>query len=411
MTVTQSGTPFRQRTRTVGLLLGLMSAVTSCTGTDTTPDTIHPTPANVRSRESLTHQISQRENETGSPRLRELASALKSPRRRLEIGAPGAQSPVVFSRIHDVAIDHAGRTFVLDKSMSLVRVFDENGMLLDEFTGTDHMKLQVPEALDLTATGVIVSDRNTTKQRLKMFEKIDGVYRATRTIMSTLTADDLCVLGPNVYVRGVFPDLTSPGLIHTYTLAGASVGSFARPYQAENLIARVQMSKGRIACVPESNAILALSDRLPYLTAYSPGGHELWVSELTTFQLPRIVEGNSDRGRYFHITRRATFDIPASLIPLVNGVVLLQIARVEPGETDLPPMQSYLVESSTGEGLYLGTDLPLIYASQWPRLMAVETKPYAKLVEYAASGAIATKSALAGGRPAVLRGVPHQSRD
>lgn len=222
-------------------------------------------------------------------------------------------------------------------------------------------------------------------QRIKMFARDGASYRLARTIPVDLTPEDLCVLGDHLYVRGVEPQKADSRLVHKYSLRGPHVASFGAAYRSYNQIVRVQMSKGRIACSQDAGVIIAVSERLPFIHGYAPDGKLLWVSKIADFLSPRIVEGVDDKGSYFNISRRRTFDFPFSVLPLTNGHVLIQVARVHPGGED-SEIHSYVLDSRTGVGLYVGPSLPRVVAVHWPRLFGVETKPYAKLVEHKLAG-------------------------
>lgn len=365
-----------------GLGVVLLLCATSCRQAGYPNDTLHPTAANIVSDDAIRASITRMDDANAPTALRRTASSLRSLAVRLTIGTADGEPTQVFSRIVDATVNVVGEILVLDKSLGTVRVFDEGGTFVTEFSGADQSRLASPDAIESASnTDVIVADRSVSHQRIKMFARDGASYRLVRTIPVDLTPEDVCVMGDYLYVRGVEPQKLDSPLVHKYSLRGPYVASFGAAYTSHNQIVRVQMSKGRIACSPDAGVIIAVSERLPFIHGYAPDGKLLWVSKIADFLSPRIVEGVDDKGSYFNISRRRAFDFPAGVVPLTDGQVLIQVARVHPGGQD-SELHSYVLDSRTGVALYVGPSLPRVIAVRWPRLFGVETKPYAKLVEH-----------------------------
>lgn len=124
-----------------GVGVMLLLCATSCRQATHPNDILHPTAENTVADDGIRASITRTDDANTPSALRETASWLQSLIVRLTIGTAKGDPTQIFSRIVDATVNAAGEILVLDKSLGVVRVFDEGGLFVTEFSGAGQSRL------------------------------------------------------------------------------------------------------------------------------------------------------------------------------------------------------------------------------------------------------------------------------
>lgn len=302
----------------------------------------------------------------------------------MSVGQASGDGSLMFSRVTAAAIDRSGDLFVVDRSLGVVRVFDERGSYKTEFGAGGPRGLASPEAIAVYGDGrVAVLDKGTPEAAVKQYRRSGQSYQFVGAIPAEANADDLCQANDELFVRATAPIEADGKLIWRFASDGSQAGSFGRAYKTNNVLVRGRMSAGRIACVPTSRMVIAMSDRLPYVWGYTESGELKWVARFADINLPMIEEGFDAQGGFFHISRQKAFDLPITLVPLTPTTVLVQWASVSGGsDGKLTAIHSFVIDVRTGNGAYSGSALPQVLTARWPQVITLQREPFVHVKEF-----------------------------
>lgn len=353
--------PSPSRLRIVQTLL--LVASSSCTG-EGGQATRHPTTTNVPSS-----PIVWSEAEHGRDFLHERTNS---------IGAVTQPVEEVFGLIRDVASDSAGRLYVLDSRFNEIRVFSSEGTFLGTAggPGSGPGEFQHPEAIEiLEDQSVLVADRGG---RIKLLNPLSCGLSERASILLDFAPESMCVLEDQVFLRGWTADQAP--IIHAADLEGSITFSFGAAYESLSALVSWRLSSGSIACVPETNTIVELSLRLPFVRGYSDKGELLWVAEIPGFRQMEIWE---DARGGIGLRAGVEHELGLSAVPLRGGRVLVQTQRqVQEGESRtarVTEIRTFLVDAADGSGQMISSNLPIIVATAGSNMVGVQQVPFPQL--------------------------------
>lgn len=346
-----------------------------------TGDVRHPTRENLPSGNALAAMISPT---AGEPSLRGLAGRLTGAEPLITVGAAEGAPDEVFGVVEDIAPGADGRFWVLDSRYNNVREFAPDGRLLRTFSGPGRGpdELMAPEAVERDAAGrLIVADRHN---RLKIFAGADGEFRATETVSVRFVPEDFCLLDGRIFVQAA----TDAAVVHAFDLSGEPRASFAEAYRSPNALVRNQLSDGPIACSADAGIVAFMPKYLPVIRAYGADGRVRWTSRIENFRPMQMTEGVDEKGQPFldFSPPADGFHFASGLTALPGGVLLVQVglhtAESLRERSEHAELHSYLVNGSTGRGMYAGASLPRIVAASSDRLYAAVSDPVPQAVVY-----------------------------
>lgn len=346
---------------------------------------VHPTAENIPSDEAVDYVIPQRRPE-GRSVLHVLARRLSEAEQIGSIGALEGTREEMIGKIADIATGADGTLYLLDARYNEVRIYDAKGAFVRAFGGPG----QGPKAF--MRPGVITRDRagrllvaDQARGAFKLFERKGSSFVETETVSYKMVQVDLCTLEGKLYLRGAKVGNVKRGSIHVYSASGELERSFGTVYKTDHPHVRLRLSEGTIACSEEAQTIVSTFHDLPTMYGYTPDGELKWTSKLKAF-VPYEVIGMANGGARFNLGKRES-DIVMGMTAIPEGYVLIQVAHRTPKdmiekEKMYSALHSYLMAAETGEGVYVGSSLPPIYAVTRDRIIAGVNDPFPQVQIY-----------------------------
>lgn len=335
---------------------------------------VHPTRGNIPRDEELAHVISIANSVVTDPNLRHWAHSLSGLVEVLRIGAQEGEASRVFGKVQDVAMGNAGIIYVLDTGLNEIQLFNLRGEYVGELGPAEDLfgEFVAPQAMALDGRGrVVVAD---LYRNLKTFERQPSGAVVAHTYRLPAAPRDLCAIGDVVYVQGF---RFEGGSIHKLLPTG-DVSSFGMEYQADHWLVRQRLSRGPIGCVGSTHTIVGALATLPVIYGYSTTGTLLWVSKLSDFTSPTIVEGQDRKGHYIR-EESTDFDIARRLVWLEEDYVLLQVGRFDSKAArdgkEYSLLRTYLVSAQSGDGVFVGEGVEEVFAFHAPYLVTARQDP------------------------------------
>jgi hypothetical protein len=294
------------------------------------------------------------------------------------IGVFDGPEAFVLGEVGDVVLS-GGRVYVLDVQAQDVRVFSTAGAHLATFGGPGEGpgELFRPKALTHRPDSetVWVADEG---RRLSQFSFNDEAPRFDGTVKVDTGVTDVCFTAGTLVVHGLLV-VEERGPLQRLTTAGEVTTVFGHqaygsPSHSLNTLFNMRT---KIACSRRSPLIF-YGTNLGELRAHQADGELVWITALTDFIWPDARELRD--GRY-SMVRQARLNKLVGLTVLPDEsseALLVQVSLQEPGrETggtwyEETRLDSYLIDPLTGEGGYVGSDLPLVVAAR-PGVVATLT--------------------------------------
>ncbi len=222
----------------------------------------------------------------------------------------------------DVAVDDAGRLYVLDSRFHEVKVFDTNGALLESVGGRGKGPGEFAGPTSIAVDGkqrLYVGDMTRV---VHVFDWSDGRLKYKRMFRLRVEPRDMCFMRGHLLVHGL--TLEDNRLIHVYDRDGSYERSFAVLYDSGNGLVDYKLSLGRIACLQsEGTVVYAPISVIPEIRGYSIRGDLLWVTRVLDYK-PILFE-EMPGGSRITVPGRGYHRI-LSLVSGGGGCLVLQIA-------------------------------------------------------------------------------------
>lgn len=223
-----------------------------------------------------------------------LYSQIGNAEKMYQIGKQKGSAYEILGRITAVVTDQNKNIYVLDGRKNTVLVYNASGKFLYQFGrgGRGPGEFQSPTDMKMDSQeNIYIADRFYL---IHKFAKQNGRYTHQKDIKIDVIPDGFCIMNKKIYVRGLKAGRSkkiSYDTIHAYQLAdGKSLFSFGKPYNAENLLVKKQLSDGKFVCDDITNTIISTFDMMPYLFGYTERGQIKWISEITPFKSRPIIE-------------------------------------------------------------------------------------------------------------------------
>lgn len=280
--------------------------------------------------------------------------------------------PTAFGLVGDAEPGDPGQVFVLDVMER--RVGAATGAEPVAWTGRPGRgpgELFIPVALAAGRNGMLyVLDRGN--QRIEAYAARGAALRRTGSIPLPFVPEDLCTLGDRIFVLGAYRERAihelDPG-------TGAVLSSFAPDPQLRDDLLATFRTGGYLACGP--------GDEITFLPTLRP------VVERFSARTGAFL-GSADIPGYRAVAVRrtgegVTFSAPggvhdraASITPLPDGRLLLQVGQLRPGAAtphEFTEIRTYLLSWPDGGIRPLADDLHRITAAADGWALAVGTDP------------------------------------
>jgi outer membrane protein assembly factor BamB len=310
--------------------------------------------------------------------LTDVVAALRGAELLYRIGERDADPEHMFGLVSDVTVQD-GVFYTLDARFSELRRYRvETGALQGRLGGPGEgpAELHAPENLHVVGEDVVaVSDPQ--RVAVKVLALRADTLKHLRTIRHRLPMAATCVRDSTIYVHAIDPKSESRHTIHAFTLQGEKTAAFGAGYRSESPVLSLQLSSGPIACVCDKSLVVTAQQGTPMLYGYSAAsGERRWVTRVEDYRPVHVeVRGQATRfrgeDRSDSITRRLTV--------LPTGDVLVQVMHRTPQSkrtSSWSRIDSYVLSADTGNGVYVGSDLPPIYDADARHLYAATEIPY-----------------------------------
>ena len=301
--------------------------------------------------------------------------ALLDARTVVEIGEQSATGPELFGVIADVARDEDGSTYVLDRTVGEIRVFDTSGGFVTSFGGQGEGPDELRSAWRLAVLSdrrVVVGDHGGPA---KIFGPSSSGYELVGPLLGdspslALQVDDMCSAGDRVFIHS--RNLVNPNgdslVIHEVSPDGGGVlGSFAEAYKSEFARDRSMRSLGALACSHEPASIVYGLYYFPIVKAYVSDGTHLWTALIEDHVQAPVYQNNPSEPTVHPIG--APSEYTHSIHAMPSGFLVLQTVlyeTVEKGEDwedwewQVVRRRTYLIDQYTGEGGLVSDGFPSI---------------------------------------------------
>lgn len=352
---------------------------------------VHPDRLNLTVAGAVS-DVRRRDTASALRGLTETASRLRRAVRVDSIGTLDGPERTVLGLIADVAVDRARRVYVLDMAFEVVRVFSDSGVPLFEFgrSGNGPLEFRTPVALWIHASDqtVFVVDAG---HGIKQF-RLDAAGRPTLLRQTPLkgSARDACTFGEGVaslVATANRADSSSDANNMVYvTMSGGGERSFGSGYRSPNWLTRYVMGEGVIGC--GRNQVVAALSALPFIRAFRGDGTPIWTARLADFTPPRMVESKTARGQSAlgldpevppHNSVRNIVSLGQDFF-VVQAVLITRQALLS--RSLYSEVETYLIDARSGQGVYVGRNLPLLNAIVGDFAYASATAPFPRVIRF-----------------------------
>lgn len=382
-----------ERARTSVLRSVLMLVLASSSTQSQSAGVVHPDAASLVSPPG-TILLSKRDTLARSAELGRLGSSLRRAARVDSLGSLDGPVDESFGMIMDLTVDSSGAVYVLDMANLQVLVFRQGSRIpvVIGRQGSGPLEFRGPVSLWTEANGeVAVVDAALGAKFFRV--QRSGQAQLTRSIRMLGSPMSACGFGGSVFaiepsVQDGSTQRSEYRLVRVYSQAtGEVTRSFGETYEADTPLIRTIMSEGAIGCSGDGTIILALS-KLPFVVGFSARGERLWTVRLRDFTVGRSIERLNARGQQSigldptdprnSFIRRIT--------PISGGYAVVQVGFMTSASlrngTIWERVDSYLLRTSSGEGVYIGDKLPLLGGVHGNRAFGFENDPFPRVIEF-----------------------------
>lgn len=288
-----------------------------------------------------------------------LGSRLRGARRIAIIGSSDGPPEHLLGEVAGVAIGPRDRVYVLDGQFHNVRVFANDGSLVQTFAreGQGPGEFMVPSSLTLRRDPLrlYVADRI---RRIHEFS-IDSEVGYSRSQVTKTDADSVCSFADTLVTSG--KSVGIPNAIHEYNSAGDVLSEFGSIYSSPHGAVNGALSGSLIACDPAEEFVLLAARDLGEVRKYSRDGQLQWIIAATDFRHADIVE---EGVMVYVAVPEDGFEGIDSLVLMSSDLGLAQV--VEHTRRDSAPtpakVESFAIATAEGDSQSLAGDIPHILA-------------------------------------------------
>lgn len=345
--------------------------------------TTHPILDKIPNFNDFTYSIETNPDGLKDETLDSYVRAMRNVNLSIEIGKREGRSEYMIGKVQDIAIGKDGSIHVLDSRNSQIRIYSSDGQYISSFgrPGSGPMEFVSPETITIIDRDhIVVADRLV---KVKVFGPTKP-FSLLHTIALSYTPEDVCTLHDIIYVQGL---RVGQGSVHSFSLKGDSLKSFGPLYDSDNSAVTGTWSTGDVACSDITETVMFAFDKLPVLYGYTPDGNFKFASKLTDFEMGTTRSVVSEEGQSGIQWEETDYNRIHSLEAIPDSpVVIVQVAlhtrESRDGPQEYEELLTYVVNSATGKGRYVGDHLPTIHAIDNNRIYCGVNYPYPKLEIY-----------------------------
>jgi len=321
--------------------------------------------------------------------LATLRARLLTATRQWSVGTLDGPDYSQWGFISDVDTDTDGHVYVLDRRQVRIAIFADDGSLRYQVLreGDGPLEMRSPVGIEVTHGDTLVV-HSASQVRFLAGAPSDITY--ARGFVRSTGVSDFCVTDSTLIARVASPTLR--GTIQLLNREGEPQRIFGDMYDHPDPGVRGSMSQGLLACDREGDLVIISMREGPTIHAYDLSGASRWAAYVADFAAPRVEAfAVGDRGGVSRPLEEPS-DRILEITWLPPAALLVQVARIGPQEEingrrvrRIRQLDTYVVSSGSGWGLYVGSSLPRLLHATTERLFAVEEDSqlgYLKLAAY-----------------------------
>ncbi len=308
----------------------------------------------------------------------------------LRVGTLGGVQHTVFGKIEDAHLDtRSSRLALLDSRFQEVRWFDLSGEFIGSVgkPGNGPGEFTAPRRLLFGPDAwMYVSDYPNV---LEAFVFNGQQWEFERTIRLPVQINDACLAPNALYLAGatsIGASGDSLAAIHAIELPGGrELGSLGWLYRTARPQALARMSEANVACISGSGSgVVLLPEYLPEVRGYEVDGSVRWITRIAEYR-PWTVAEKPDGGLRIEIPEDGGYLASGvTFLPQRFAIVQLDKYTREAWIPDRKPaaLLTYVLDVESGEGLYVGSEVPRILHVDPPYFVAAVEEPFPQAVVY-----------------------------
>ena len=253
--------------------------------------TIHPTPENIPEIEDQRFVLHHEVVDT-------LRYADPDDYDKITIGVEEGDALDMIGSISDLASDHNGTLYVLDKAYNHVRAYDYDGNLIGYF-GSEG---EGPGEFNNPWNVAVIDDGNTiivssfSSRHVNLFTRQQSAFSFRSSFAKEGPGAGMCAMNGYIFLISDIPGVD--GILHRYTLDGEREVSFGHRYKSSDPFVQGALSyRGNLACNEEHDVLAWIRDYVPILNGYSSDGDLKWQVRFADFQPSLVESGLNSEGR------------------------------------------------------------------------------------------------------------------
>jgi hypothetical protein len=305
----------------------------------------------------------------------------------LRIGALAEPEEEVFGSIATVRAGPDGSLLVLDKMAGEVRWFGSEGSILGRAgrMGAGPGEFREPVEMVVGPHG-LVHVLDPPNLRISTFRAAAHGLEHVKDVR-TPPASSFCVVNDRIFILLPGPS----GFLHEMDPAGEIKRTFGTPQRPRDSGVRALpedlqtylLNRGHLLCDSRRDLVLFLSERLPWVVAYSTAGHMLWSTELQGYNVVRW-ETSGGRIRMAADPATGTAHTGVSIAESTDGILIV----LHEGSLSDPDGSHELrvLDPSNGHELRRGPLPFVITDSAAGRLYGYGKVPFPQVFVYGSAG-------------------------
>lgn len=365
--------------RSLSAVLSLLAGVFGLFGHGLGAQQIRRHPAAESMRQPVDHSVSRTVPVGGSSQeLAELARRFRAARLVRTVGVEDGSETESLGSVSGAVLDSRNRLFVLDRSFTAVRAFQEG--------------------VDPTIIGRRGSGPLDLRYGVSIWPEGDGRFGVADVVLGVKVIDASSVSPRLVRVVSVGTGITgacrSPAafvvyrsagdanrLIQRFDTLGRPLDQFGAPYAADSPLVSAIMSEGVVGCGADGSVVYAMSG-MPFVYGHRADGRRAWTLRISDFEVGEQQESIDAKGRRSIglAPDVAQFSLIMNIVGVNARAALVQVVSHSPrslrDRKDYERLDSYLVDLASGRAVFVSASLPMVSFVKGATLVAFTNEPF-----------------------------------
>ena len=348
----------------------LLFLLSSCSNSEDSSTYIyHPTEENLNRDVSivLSNSNTQKQAEMG-----QISDKLEKRKFLTSIGNLSGNELEIFSDIFQVEITNS-EILIFERGNFRISRFDFQGNYISdiEATGRGPNEVQQITKMSVSNDTLYIMDGFSVKflDLTRPDQRIQTFYSSENAVI-----EDMCSLNDKFLLRYFSSELTSgadgSAIFHFIDRESEEIETFfGVPYRANTPNWSQILSEGSVICNEETDTVISTMSILPYIIAHNDQAVTKWTAEVEDFKPIIHRQHNVPGGSLSFRWHEDTFTHTSYQLLNYEKFVVVQLSTFEnflnendQFQNDKISIDTYIINSVTGENEFLGSDLPRILA-------------------------------------------------